>query len=135
MKPKFIILIALLAVAIAVILSTYGDVSTTATFTEADKNPEREYHITGKLRKDKPIEYNPKEDANYFSFYLEDKDGVVKKVISHEPKLQDFELTETVSMIGMSEGENFRAKKVLPKCPSKYKDEQQAQEAQQAKSI
>ena len=127
MKPRFIIIIALLAIAIAVVVSTYGDVSTTATFSEADKNPDREFHITGKLLKEMPIEYNPAEDANYFSFYLEDKDGTVKKVVSNEPKLQDFELTETVTMIGVSEGETFRAYKVLPKCPSKYKDQQQAQ--------
>lgn len=124
MKPKVIILIALLAVVIAVIVGTYGDVSTTATFTEADAQPNKEFHITGTLLKDKPIEYDPVKDPNYFTFYLQDKNGDVRKVISHEPKLQDFELTETVTMIGQAEGENFRANKVLPKCPSKYEEEQ-----------
>lgn len=131
MKPKVIIIIALLAVVIAVIVGTYGDVSTTGTFAEADAQPNKEIHITGTLLKDKPIEYDPIKDPNYFSFYLQDKDGVVKKVVSFEPKVQDFELTETVSMIGTSEGDHFKANKVLPKCPSKYKDEQA--QAQQAK--
>ncbi len=129
MKPKVIILIALLAVAVAVVISTYGDVSTSATFSEADSNPDKEFHITGKLLKDKPIEYDPIKDPNYFTFYLEDKNGDVKKVVSNEPKLQDFELTETVTMIGMSQGETFKANKVLPKCPSKYKDQQQAEKS------
>lgn len=124
MKPKVIILIALLAVVIAVIVGTYGDVSTTATFSEADAQPNKEFHITGALLKDKPIEYDPVKDPNYFTFYIQDKNGDVRKVISHEPKLQDFELTETVTMIGQSEGEHFRANKVLPKCPSKYEEEQ-----------
>lgn len=131
MKPKVIIFIALLAVLIAVIVSTYGDVSSTATFAQADEQPSKEFHITGDLMKEMPIEYNPEVDANYFSFYLKDKDGMVKKVISNEPKLQDFELTERVTMIGVSKGETFYAKKVLPKCPSKYKDQEQSAQANQ----
>lgn len=128
MKPKIILFIALLAVVIGVIVSTYGDVSTTATFAQADEQPSKEFHITGQLMKDMPIEYDPEVDANYFTFFLKDKEGTIKKVISSEPKLQDFELTETVSMIGISKGESFYAKKVLPKCPSKYEEQQQAEQ-------
>ncbi|MBT8327046.1 MAG: cytochrome c maturation protein CcmE [Bacteroidia bacterium] len=124
MKPKAIILLVLLAVAIGFVMSTYMEASESATFEQAEANPDKEYHITGFLVKDKPIEYNPLEDANRFTFYLKDKDGEIRKVISSEPKMQDFEKTETVSMTGRASGEDFLATKVLPKCPSKYKDQQ-----------
>ena len=124
MKPKAIILLVLLAVAIGFVMSTYMEASESATFKQAEANPNKEYHITGFLMKDKPIEYNPLEDANRFTFYLKDKDGDVRKVISSEPKMQDFEKTETVSMTGRAVGDDFQATKVLPKCPSKYKDQQ-----------
>ena len=124
MKPKAIILLVLLAVAIGFVMSTYMEASESATFEQAEANPEKEYHITGFLVKDKPIEYNPLEDANRFTFYLKDKEGEIRKVISSEPKMQDFEKTETVSMIGKANEGEFVASKVLPKCPSKYKDQQ-----------
>ncbi len=124
MKPKAIILLVLLAIAIGFVMSTYMEASESATFEMAEANPEKEYHITGFLMKDEPIEYDALKDANYFTFYLKDKDGKIRKVVSSEPKQQDFELTETVSMTGKAKGDVFMATKVLPKCPSKYKDEQ-----------
>ena len=44
--------------------------------------------------------------------------------MSHEPKQQDFERAESVSMYGIAKNDHFLATKVIPKCPSKYKDEQ-----------
>lgn len=124
MKPKAIILLVILAIAIGFVMSTYMDASESATFEQAESNPDKEYHITGFLVKEKPVEYDPLKDANYFTFYLKDKEGEIRKVVSNEPKMQDFERTEKVSMTGYSKGDVFQATKVLPKCPSKYKDEQ-----------
>ena len=70
MKPKAIILLVLLAIAIAGIMSTYSGAEKSSTFTEAAANPGDTYHITGFLAKDMPMEYDPVKDANYFSFYL-----------------------------------------------------------------
>ena len=91
MKPKAIILLVLLAIAIAGIMSTYSGAEKSSTFTEAAANPGDTYHITGFLAKDMPMEYDPVKDANYFSFYLKDKEGEIRKVVSTEPKQQDFE--------------------------------------------
>ena len=124
MKPKVIVLLVMLAFAIAGIMSTYSGAEKSSTFIEADANPEDIYHITGFLVKEKPMEYDPQVDPNYFSFYIKDKEGTVRKVVSTEPKQQDFERAETVNMYGRSDGAIFRATKVMPKCPSKYKDEQ-----------
>jgi cytochrome c-type biogenesis protein CcmE len=134
MKPKAIILIVMLAVAIAAIMSTYSGAEKSSTFTEAAANPGDTYHITGFLAKDMPMEYDPVKDANYFSFYLKDKEGALKKVVSSEPKQQDFERAESVNMYGHMDGEIFVATKVIPKCPSKYKDEETQRAAQAARS-
>ena len=124
MKPKVIVLLIMLAVAIAAIMTTYSEAEKSSTFAEADANPNETFHITGFLVKEKPMEYNPQIDPNYFSFYIKDKNGNIRKVVSTNPKQQDFERAETVNMYGRSDGEVFRASKVMPKCPSKYKDEQ-----------
>ena len=120
----------MLAVAIAAIMTTYSEAEKSSTFAEADANPNETFHITGFLVKEKPMEYNPHIDPNYFSFYLKDKNGNIRKVVSTNPKQQDFERAETVNMYGRSDGEVFRASKVMPKCPSKYKDEQNNNSAQ-----
>ncbi|MDG1757248.1 MAG: cytochrome c maturation protein CcmE [Bacteroidia bacterium] len=130
MKPKVIVLLIMLAVAIAAIMTTYSEAEKSSTFAEADANPNETFHITGFLVKEKPMEYNPQIDPNYFSFYLKDKNGNIRKVVSTNPKQQDFERAETVNMYGRSDGEVFRASKVMPKCPSKYKDEQNNNSAQ-----
>ena len=134
MKPKAIILLVLLAIAIAGIMSTYSGAEKSSTFTEAAANPGDMYHITGFLAKDMPMEYDPVKDANYFSFYLKDKEGEIRKVVSTEPKQQDFERAETVNMYGHVDGDIFRATKVIPKCPSKYKDEETQRAAQASRS-
>ncbi|MDB4107371.1 cytochrome c maturation protein CcmE [Bacteroidia bacterium] len=134
MKPKVIVLLVLIGIAIAAIISTTAESGESSTFSEAEKNTNEVVHITGFLVKDKPFEYDPVKDPNYFVFYLKDKDGEIRKVISTEPKQQDFERAETVNMYGRADGDVFRATKVIPKCPSKYKDEEINRQAQAAKA-
>ena len=134
MKPKIIALLVILAVAIGYIMSTNMEASTSATFSEAQENPEEVFHISGFLMKDMPVEYDALKDPNYFTFYVKDKEGKVCKVITHQPKQQDFERAETINMYGRAEGEEFIATKVMPKCPSKYKDEEINRAAQEARS-
>jgi cytochrome c-type biogenesis protein CcmE len=108
MKPKVIVLLVMLAIAIAAIMTTYSGAEKSSTFAEADANPNETFHITGFLVKEKPMEYNPQIDPNYFSFYLKDKNGNIRKVVSTNPKQQDFERAETVNMYGRSDGEVLR---------------------------
>ena len=68
--------------------------------------------------------YNPEKDPNLFSFYVTDKKGESKKVILKAAKPQDFELSEQIVVTGKMVGDEFIAKDVLLKCPSKYKDEE-----------
>ena len=124
MKKIHIILIALIAVAIGAILSTYGYASTYEGFDKAAENPDKEYHVVGVLNRDKPREYNPQQDANLFTFYLIDEKGKESKVVYRAPEPQDFERSEKVVIVGKMNGDYFEANKILLKCPSKYNEGQ-----------
>lgn len=124
MKKSHIILIVIIAVAIAAIMSTVADSSTYETFKVAQENPETEYHVVGKLNKEKPFEYNPEQNANRFVFYLKDNNGEEKKVVYASTKPQDFEKSEQVVVIGKCKGDEFEASQILMKCPSKYNNGQ-----------
>ena len=120
MKKTHIIAIVIIAIAIGAILSTLADSSTYASFRVAEEEPSKTFHVVGKLNKDKPQEYNPKVDADLFSFFLVDNEGKEKQVQLHKAKPQDFEKSEQIVVIGKMEAGNFVASDILMKCPSKY---------------
>jgi cytochrome c-type biogenesis protein CcmE len=122
MKKSAIVFIALIGVAIAAIISSYGDASTYESFDVASDNPDKEYHVVGTLNKEKERYYDPKKDANYFTFYMIDQKGKECKVIYYAPEPQDFDKSEQVVIIGKMKGDEFLANKILLKCPSKYTD-------------
>ncbi len=122
MKKTHIILIVIIAVAIGAILTTLNNTSTYASFTEAKESPDTEFHVVGKLDKEKETVYNPKENANLFTFYMKDNKGVESKVVLHKNKPQDFERSEQIVLIGKMQGNEFHASEILMKCPSKYND-------------
>jgi cytochrome c-type biogenesis protein CcmE len=123
MKTIHIIIILILVVAVAVVVTTMSDSSTYSDFAEASEKQGKELHIIGKLNMEKPIEYDPQKNANQFSFYMVDEKGIEKKVIYNNAKPQDFEKSEKVVIIGYMKGDQFYAKSLLLKCPSKYNDE------------
>ncbi|MBA3681334.1 MAG: cytochrome c maturation protein CcmE [Bacteroidetes bacterium] len=122
MKKLHIVGIIVIAVAIGVIFVSLKNTSTYADFTEAISNPEREYHIVGKLDKNQPQIYDPKINADQFMFTLIDNKGISKQVVLHKSKPQDFEKSEQIVLIGKIEGNEFHANDILMKCPSKYND-------------
>lgn len=124
MRKINIIIIAIIAVAIGAIISTYGDASTYEGFETAAENPEKEYHVVGTLNKQKPRDYNPQVDANLFTFYLVDEKGKESKVVYRAPEPADFERSEKIVIIGKMNGDYFEANKILLKCPSKYNEGQ-----------
>lgn len=122
MKKIHILGIIIIAVAIGAILTTLNSTSTYASFMEASQSPDNEFHVVGKLDKEKEMVYDPKVDANVFTFYMKDNSGTEKKVILHKNKPQDFERSEQIVLIGKVTGEDFEASDILMKCPSKYND-------------
>lgn len=119
MKKSSILGIIVIAIAIAVIISTYSNTSTYGSFKDAEKTQD-ELHIVGHLMKDKQLYYEPTKDANYFSFYMLDKKGEECKVVFTGTKPQDFERSEQIVLTGQMRGKEFHASKILMKCPSKY---------------
>lgn len=123
MKKSHLIGIAMIAIAIALLLSLSGDVSTYSTFAQAIKTGER-VKLSGQLSKDKEMYYNPEENPNHFSFYIKDSDGQENKVVLLASKPQEFERSEQIVLTGQMKGEEFVATEMLMKCPSKYQDEE-----------
>lgn len=123
MKKSHIIGIIIIAICIGAIFTSLGDASTYADFSLAQKHEGKEFHVVGKLNKEKEMIYQPEKDANLFYFYMKDTSNVEKIVKLYQAKPQDFEHTEQIVVIGSCAGDTFHASSVLMKCPSKYVDE------------
>ncbi len=125
MKTINIIILVVIAAVIAIFAGAYADSSTYSDFATARKNPENEYHIVGRLNKAKPMFYEPLKNANRFEFFLTDSLGNEAKVIYNDPKPTDFDRSDKVVVIGQFEKSDgdFKASKILLKCPSKYEAE------------
>ncbi len=120
MKRSHIVIILIIAVAIGAIMATINDASTYVGFAEANANPKTTYTVIGYLDTDAAMDYDAR--ANRFEFGAVDKEGVRKKVIYHQPKPQDFERSEEITMKGYSTDSAFVAQEILMKCPSKYNE-------------
>ena len=123
MKKIHILGIIVIAVAIGVIFYSLNNTGSYASFAEAAESPDSEFHVVGKLNKDKLAVYEPKVDANLFTFYMVDNKGTECKVVLHKNKPQDFERSEQIVLIGQMQGGQFEASDILMKCPSKYNAE------------
>jgi cytochrome c-type biogenesis protein CcmE len=122
MKKSHIIILLVIAASAGVAFLSLNNSETYASFTEATDKPNKTFHVVGKLDRDKEVVYNPSVDANLFTFFLSDKDGVERKVVLHKAKPQDFDRSEQIVVIGKMQGDEFHAKDILTKCPSKYAD-------------
>ncbi|WP_026461785.1 cytochrome c maturation protein CcmE [Adhaeribacter aquaticus] len=129
MKKTHIIGIAIIAMAIAIIVSTAGDASSYVSFKEArelaSEGNNNAVHVVGRLKKDPNnhilgMKYDPLLDPNYFTFTLVDTNRIEQQVVYFKPKPQDFERSEQVVIIGKMNRDIFVADKILLKCPSKY---------------
>ncbi|MFI5149598.1 MAG: cytochrome c maturation protein CcmE [Bacteroidia bacterium] len=130
MKRTHIIGIILIALAIGMIMTSLVSTSKYASFTEASKSPDSDFHVVGKWDKEKGTNYSPQENANLFVFYMTDIEGVEKKVLLHNNKPQDFEKSEQVVVVGKMRNGEFQASETLVKCPSKYNDNKPVQAGQ-----
>ena len=131
MKKSHIIALVVIAIAIAMIISTIGDASTYLSFKEArtlaESGNTKTVHVVGELPRNTagdPIgfRYEPSVDPNRFEFLMIDSLQSEYRVIYHQPKPQDMEKSEKVVVVGRMnlEGGYFDADKILLKCPSKY---------------
>lgn len=121
MKRSHIAIIVTIAVAIGAIMVAINDASTYVGFTQADNTPGTKYTVIGYLDKEAPMDYNAR--AQTFAFTAIDKEGNKKQVIYNQPKPQDFERSEEITMKGYSTDSAFIAEEILMKCPSKYNEQ------------
>lgn len=122
MKKLHILGILVIAIAIGVIFVSLKNTSTYADFTQALSNPDKEFHVVGKLDKNSPQVYDPRVNPDEFLFSMVDSKGVTKPVVLHKSRPQDFEKSEQIVLIGKMNGGSFHANDILMKCPSKYND-------------
>ncbi|MFB6307146.1 MAG: cytochrome c maturation protein CcmE [Flavobacteriales bacterium] len=123
MRKSHIIAITIIALSIGAIVGSFADSSTYANFNEAFSNPGNEYHVVGKLNKEKDVHYDPGSNTSLVKFHMIDKKGIEKKVYLHRSKPQDFERAENIVLIGEAKDSTFHANDILMKCPSKYNDQ------------
>lgn len=123
MKKTHIIGLILIAAAIGIIISMTADYTQYQTFSSAKGKSNKEFQVVGQLVKDKEMVYDAEKNANYFSFYVQDKEGDVCKVVFNGTKPQDFERSEQIVLTGKMQGSEFHCSHILMKCPSKYKND------------
>jgi cytochrome c-type biogenesis protein CcmE len=123
MRKSKIAGLMLVAVAVAIMIVALTDSSSFVTFEDAAKYPDREFHVIGELAPGKPVNYDALENPNLFSFYMKDSNGDIRKVYYNDAMPQDFERSDEVVVTGRIHGNEFRASKILMKCPSKYTDD------------
>jgi|SRR5579871_1572116 len=130
MKLSHIIAIGVIAIAIGIIIMTAGDASTYVNFDQAfqmaSNGNSTPIHVVGELKKDAAghvVGLENSIDKLSFSFTLVDDNKKEQKVIYNEPMPPDFLRSEKVVVIGSYKNDQFVARKILLKCPSKYQDQ------------
>jgi len=134
MKKTSIFGIVVIAIAIAIIICTYGSSSSYGTFNDAQKTS-GELHVIGHLDKQKEMVYDATKDANYFSFYMRDTVGNECKVVYTGTKPEDFDKSDKIVLVGQMNKDGFHASRILMKCPSKYTNDKIDIQADAKKSI
>ncbi len=124
MKKTQIVLLIVIMAAIAGLISIFGDFSSYETFASASKEPGKSYYIIGTLDTSKAMQYDPRVDANHFTFYANDKAGSNTKVVFNGEKPRDIEKSEQIVMMGYMKEGTFHCSRIQMKCPSKYKKDQ-----------
>ena len=130
MKISHIIAIIVIAVAMAIVISTASDTSSYVSFDQAYQmasvDNKASVHVVGELKKDAQghiLGLEESTDHLAFTFLLIDENKKEQKVYYNEPMPPDFTKSEKVVVIGKYKQDHFVASKILLKCPSKYQEQ------------
>jgi len=134
MKKIHIVLLVFIAGAIAVLISFLQTATTYDTVQTAMDKPGQFVHLMARWDRTRPMEYDALKDPNYLSFTAVDTLGKAVRVIYHNPKPENFEMSEKLVLQGKYENGYFNCKTIQTKCPSKYKDDMKAAEKNVQKS-
>lgn len=129
MKKSSIIGLVVIAIAVAVIISTSGNASSYVTFDEAKtmavNGKSNSIHVVGELKKNSAgqvLGLTPSSDRLSVEFTLVDDNMQEQVVFLNQPMPNDLLKSEKVVVIGGYKNDRFIADKVLLKCPSKYEE-------------
>lgn len=125
MKKTEIIILVAIALAIGVLISFMGNLTTYETIASAKQKEGKNIKLVVKL-KPNTIEYDAVKNPNYLKFEAIDTLGNTCNVIYHDAKPTDMEKSERIVLNGKMQGNTFDCKSILLKCPSKYKNEEAA---------
>jgi len=123
MKKIHIVLLVFIAAAIAVLISFLKGTSTYDTVASAMSKPGKFVHLMARWDKTQPMEYDALKNANFLSFTAIDTLGKSVRVVYHNPKPENFEISEKLVLEGKYVDGYFDCKSIQTKCPSKYKDD------------
>ena len=123
MKKIHIVLLVMIAGAIAVLITFLKGASTYDTVDTAMAKPGKFVHLMARLDKSQPIEYDAIKNPNYLSFIAVDTTGKAIKVVYHNAKPDNLEISERLVLKGKYKDGYFDCKDIQTKCPSKYKED------------
>lgn len=126
MKKIHIVLLIFIAAAIAVLISFLQTATTYDTVDTAISKQGKFVHLMARWDKTAPLEYDAIKDPNYLSFTAVDTLGKTVKVVYHNPKPENFEISERLVLKGKYMNGIFDCQSIQTKCPSKYKDDMKA---------
>ncbi|MER3498418.1 MAG: hypothetical protein C4308_07180 [Chitinophagaceae bacterium] len=126
MKKIHIVLLVCIAVAIGVLVSFMGTLTTYDTVETAKQKQGKFVHLIARLDRTSPVEYDAIKNPNYLSFTAVDSLGGKVKVEYDKPKPGNLEHSERLVLKGRMNGDVFKCEEILMKCPSKYKDDMKA---------
>ena len=128
MKPKTIVgLVVMVGFAALLFLNFGQQVGGYMNFEQAGQTGAKA-HVVGQWVKERATEYDPQ--RNLFVFYMRDDTGAVRRVHYANPKPASFEDAEKLVVEGHLNGDVFEAEHILMKCPSKYNDARDLQQAE-----
>ena len=121
MKNSQVAIIIAIAILIGYTLVKLGNSATYSDFTTAATADGETTTVIAYLDLDASMSFEPKTIT--FSFGAIDKQGKKQRVIYYEPKPQDFERSEEITLTGYDADTAFVATEILMKCPSKYNEQ------------
>jgi cytochrome c-type biogenesis protein CcmE len=130
MKKTHIILLVLIAVSIVVLISYTGDLSSYETVSSAKQKQGKFLNLIVKMDKSVPVQYDPVKDPNYLKFAVQDSLGGKISVVYRNTMPTDMDKSERLVLKGKVQGDVFECSAIVLKCPSKYKDNPNANKDQ-----
>jgi cytochrome c-type biogenesis protein CcmE len=128
MKKIHIVLLILIVAGISGMSFFIKDLTTYETFKSAAEKKEQFVVVKVKFDKSKPVYYDQLKNPNYTEFYALDGSGRSSKVVYKNAKPTDIERSEGIDLNGYMRNGYFECTKLQMKCPSKYKDNLEAQQ-------